>query len=63
MYYIPAGQTMKLHDHPGMEVISYLFKGRMEARLFTQVKDDLYRKRTINLQKGSVSFIDGYKGN
>jgi quercetin dioxygenase-like cupin family protein len=29
LYYIPAGETMKLHDHPGMEVISYLFKGKM----------------------------------
>ncbi len=35
VYYLPQGEVMKLHDHPRMEIINYLLKGKMKANLYT----------------------------
>lgn len=29
LYYLPQGETMKLHDHPDMSVINFMMKGEM----------------------------------
>jgi hypothetical protein len=29
LYYLPEGETMKLHDHPGMSVINFMLQGKM----------------------------------
>ena len=52
LYYIPKGITMKIHDHPKMEVISYLVKGKMKASLFTHKHDDIYSKTSAILGPG-----------
>jgi quercetin dioxygenase-like cupin family protein len=44
LYHLPKGETMKLHDHPRMSVVNFIAKGKMEAQLYTKIKEDLYRK-------------------
>ncbi len=29
LYYLPQGETMKLHDHPSMSVINFMLQGKM----------------------------------
>ena len=50
---------MKLHDHPGIEVVNYLLSGSLEARIFSNIQGNVYSKRIEKLSKGSMSFIDG----
>lgn len=52
LYYLPKGYTMKLHDHPKMEVISYLIKGKMKATLFSRKHGDIYEKKTTFISPG-----------
>jgi hypothetical protein len=40
---------MKLHDHPTMEVVSYLLQGKMRAQLYTPLQADIYLKRVTTL--------------
>lgn len=63
VYYLPQGEIMKLHDHPTMEVVSYLLQGKMQAQLYTPIEQDIYTKRVATLTKGCCSFIDGQRGN
>lgn len=50
---------MKLHDHPQMEIISYLLQGQMKVNLYTHLSDCIYRRERKTLQKGDYSLIDG----
>ena len=48
IYHLPKGITMKLHDHPTMNVISYILKGSITAHIFNPVSNSpLYEKKTI----------------
>lgn len=51
-YYLPQGEIMKLHDHPQMEIISYMLRGKMQASVYTHVEDNRYSKKTTVLSKG-----------
>ena len=62
-YYVPLGWTVKLHDHPTMEVVNYLLKGKMQSDHFTHIKNDVYSKRTQIFTPGSFGYIDGLKSN
>jgi hypothetical protein len=53
---------MKLHNHPGMQVVSYVLQGELEAKLYTPLGDNSYEKATLKLQPPSLSFIDGLRG-
>ena len=44
VYFLPKGETMKLHDHPNMEVVNYILKGKMQADVFTHLNEDTYKK-------------------
>jgi quercetin dioxygenase-like cupin family protein len=59
LYYMPKGEIMKLHDHPKMSVINFIAKGKMEAQLYTNLKENLYRKEVHALEDNSLKFIDG----
>lgn len=59
IYYLPQGEVMKLHDHPRMQVISYVLRGKMEARIYSPLPDRTYDKETAVLEEKSVRFIDG----
>lgn len=54
---------MKLHDHPQMEIISYLLQGKMRASLYTHLVDSTYGKKSVTLEKGEYSLIDGCRDN
>jgi len=52
---------MKLHDHPFMEVVNYVLKGKMEADIYSHVASDVYTKQSYVLEEKSVKFIDGLR--
>lgn len=54
---------MKLHDHPKMSVINFVAKGKMEAQLYTNIKENLYSKEVHVLEQNSLKFIDGMRTN
>ena len=52
---------MKIHDHPKMEVLNYIIKGKLKADLFTPIKKDKYLKSTKIMTPGEFGYIDGLK--
>jgi quercetin dioxygenase-like cupin family protein len=56
---MPKGEVMKLHNHPEMEVINYILRGKMEAKVYTPLLNNIYKKETHVLEPKHVSFIDG----
>lgn len=50
---------MKLHDHPAMEVVSYVLKGSMQAKLYSHLAENIYKREAHTLQAGSIKYIDG----
>jgi hypothetical protein len=64
IYFLPAGETIKLHNHPAMLVVSYVVQGRLEAKLYSPTHSPgLYNKETSTLGGEAVSYIDGLRTN
>jgi len=61
---MPAGETMKLHSHPSMLVVSYMIRGRLEAKIYSPtITAGVFEKETLLLSPGAVSYIDGMRTN
>lgn len=64
IYMLPVGETIKLHNHPAMLVVSYVIQGRLEATLYSPTgSPGLYNKETSRLESESLSYIDGLRTN
>jgi hypothetical protein len=64
LYFLPAGETIKLHNHPAMLVVSYVVEGQLQAKLYSPTGSPaLYNKETSTLGRDTVSYIDGLRTN
>jgi hypothetical protein len=62
IYLLPAGEIIKLHNHPAMLVVSYVVQGCLEAKLYSPTgSPGLYDKETSRLESESLSYIDGLR--
>lgn len=59
IYYLPQGKIMKLHDHPTMEVVNYVLKGSMQAKIYSHLTEKTFKRETHTLQANSIKYIDG----
>jgi hypothetical protein len=44
-------------------VVNYILRGRMEAKIYTNISQNIYRKETHVLEEKNVKFIDGIISN
>jgi hypothetical protein len=62
LYFLPAGQTMKLHNHPSMLVISHLLRGDISALLYSPTPQPaVFRREALRLRAPDCAFIDGIR--
>lgn len=44
-----------------MSVINFMVKGKMEAQIYTSIKENLYRKEIHILEQNCLKYIDGMR--
>lgn len=50
LYFLPAGERIRLHNHPLMLVVSHLMKGKLEASYYSPTATPcVYNKETLTL--------------
>lgn len=54
---------MKMHDHPEMQVMTYILAGNMMARTLTHKKKNLYEEKLREIGNKDILTIDGMEEN
>ena len=63
VYHLPKNLIMKMHDHPSMQVMTYVLAGNMKARTLTHKKKNLFEQKIKDIGIKDIMTIDGIEDN